>query len=237
MSRLEQAIKKARLSVSTTEDGTIILDRSLFPSRKSGKLCEVTLTEGVLLPFGNNSSSKELTAEAKFWKKKFETLKRDRNEEEEDLEHLIEVSAEREAKLIELARLLERKIDLMMTGGSSSSGDGKYAKLEMQRKLLRMYELMSALTIAESDKNDGEVLCTMKNKMRRLVTRFSFVMPPANEPDGEVLYTPLANAHLLPEWLRSQISCKKAMMPVIISEVMHELFAEEEEEQQEEEDE
>ena len=241
MSRLEQAIKRARLPTHMDGDA-IVIDRSVFPSRKTGKLCEVTLTEGEYRgggKGGNGIHSKELSVEAKFWKQKYETLKRERNEEEEDLEHLIEVTAEREAKLIELARLLERKIDLLATtsvnGEGSAEAAEKYAKVETQRKVLQMYELCSAMTVAESEENENEYLCTVKNKMKRLVTRFSVTMP--SDDEDEMLFTPLANVDLLPQYLRNAVKCDVSALPAMIKTILEELFKPDEDEDEQEEEE
>lgn len=222
MTTLEAAIKRARLSIS--EGDEIIIDRSMFASRKKGKLSEVTLEEksAVGKPVHLNHHSKELSAEAKFWKQKFEILKREKNEEEEDLEHLLEITAEREAKLIELARLLERKIDHMSTP-AGSSGSETYSKLENQRKLLRFYELMTGMTISESER-DNQILCTMKNRMKRLVTRFAIEVP--EKENQEISYVPLANISLLPEYLQGEIACEKAAVPVIIGDILQSLFEE-----------
>ena len=149
--------------------------------------------------------------------------------------HLIELTAEREAKLIELARLLERKIDLIST--TNSNENAVYAKLESQRKVLRMYEIMTAMTVVESDKRDGVMLCTAKNHMRRILTRFSIEMPSAEDGEQtEVQYAPLANINLLPDYLQNKITCEKPMVPVMLGDILQSLFEEEENEDKDEED-
>jgi hypothetical protein len=230
MANLEQAMKRARLSITEDDEGKLVIERSMFASRSRGKVCEVTMDEngksrswgGARGKGASHSNGKELSAEAKFWKSKWEQLQREQNEEEEDLEHLVEITTEREAKLIELARLLERKVDLIMT--SEASDSETYSKLEVQRKLLRFYELMTGLTLQETDR-ETEMLCTIKNRSRRLVTRFAIELP-ADE-DHDALFSPLANSHLLPEYLRAQISCARERIPAALSDVLLKMFDEE----------
>jgi hypothetical protein len=231
MSNLEHAMKKARLPV-TEEGDSIIIDRSVFASHRGGKMCEVSLYE--TLADGSKGSGQGqgqgqgLSEEARHWKKKYESLKEELDKEEEELESEMEVTAERTEKLHELARLLERKVELMTNPLSDAV---KGCNLETQKRILDMYETLTAMTVVETD---SVFVCTVKNKERRLVTRFSIQLP--EEDDSEVIYTPMANIDLLPENLQSKISCAPSMLPVILREILVNLFEEEEEEDEEEEE-
>lgn len=219
-------MKKARLSISE-KDESIVIDRSVFASRHKGKLCEVTLDRGdgegggiggVLQATAN---MKDLSPEAQYWRQKYMNLKRELREEEEDVEHLVELTAEREARLQELSKLLERKLDLLMSApGAASLVPEATAKLDKQRRLLRFYEQMTGLTLQEEE---GGFKCTVRNKVKRLVTRFR-----VTEDGDEACYLPLANAGLLPDYLRAEIRCEKPMLSVMLADVLQSLYADEE---------
>jgi len=226
MSNLEHAMKKARLPV-TEEGDSIIIDRSVFASHRGGKMCEVSLYETLADGSKGLGKGQGLSEEARHWKKKYESLKEELDREEEELESEMEVTAERTEKLHELARLLERKVELMT---NSLSDAVKGCNLDTQKRILDMYETLTAMTVVETD---SVFVCTVKNKERRLVTRFSIQLP--EEDDCEVIYTPMANIDLLPENLQSKISCAPSMLPVILREILVNLFEEEEEEDEDEE--
>lgn len=220
-------MKKAKLSISEIGN-SIEIDRSVFASRHKGKLCEVTLDRGdgeggasggVLQSTAN---MKDLSPEAQYWRKKYTNLKRELREEEEDVEHLVELTTEREVRLLELSRLLERKLDLLISApGSANLVPETTAKLDKQRRLLRFYEQMTGLTLQEED---GGFKCTVRNKVKRLVTRFR-----VTEQGDEACYLPLANAGLLPDYLRAEIRCEKPMLSVMLADVLQSLYADEDE--------
>ena len=260
MTSLESALKKARVSI--IEGESIVIDRSQYASRHKGKLCAVTVTRTEQQQGSSSSSSsssnsnssrysssnsggekgskapsaqeQQLSPEAQYWRHKFMNLKRELKEEEEDAEHLVEVTAERVARLGELARLLQRKIDLLVTAagqgdgagiacGASLGGPDTVAKLAKQRRLLRFYEQMTGLTLQEE--GEGAVKCTVRNRAKRLVTRFRV----AEDGDGgECTYFPLANVALLPEYLRNEIRCEAPMLSVILSDVLQSLYEDDE---------
>jgi len=220
----------------------IILDRTLFASRKRGRVASLS-TSKERLPLeawkssstsargGGGGGGGELSAEAKFWKEKYEILKRERSEEEEDIEHSCEVTAEREAKLWALSRLLERKVDVMLLAGGGDDSEELFSKLEMQRKLLRFYELMTSMSVKQGGEQVEGFICTVKNKIQRTCTRFSISREQDRtsssrliKKDESLLFAPLANLELLPEYLRTAITCEEDMGPVMLGEILQLMY-------------
>lgn len=259
---LEDAMKKEkkRLSISD-KDGEIVLERTSFASRKRGRVCTVTSGSAPLsLETMLDAHGKSPSAETKFWREKFEQLQRERFEEEEDLERLLEVTLEKEVKLMAYAKLLEQKIDLLLVGeveGASSSSSGTstavardssectdlYAKIDQQRKLLRFYELMTSMTVRTDD--ETEFVCTLKNKVKRLVTRFVVksggddANPTVKDINSceNMQFVPRANVELLPEYLHGRVEFPSDSAPVMLGDTLQALFADDDEEEKEGEEE
>ena len=115
----------AALKITKTKD-EIIIERSVFASRKKGRLAKVSKGKELV----NRSASKsgvsdkngekpgdqatgkgELSNEAKYWRKTYREMKREQHQEIKNMEELMKLTLDRETKILAYARLLERKID------------------------------------------------------------------------------------------------------------------------------
>ena len=142
---LEHLIRNAR-DVRLTEggDSEIIIDRSVYASRKNGRLAEILTSMGPVKESrggagaGASDSTRDMTIEAKYWRNLYMTLKQENNEDIQDIDSLLQLTLDREGQLLAYARLLERKIDSIIAPLQDSAESIELSKkLDTQRKLLR----------------------------------------------------------------------------------------------------
>jgi hypothetical protein len=209
---LEEAISVARAAVF--RDGeSIVIERGKKASHKR----ETENDDKDI-----NSLSKK-AGDADFWKKKYLEVKTLRDEAEDDLDQQILISKERETALLRYSDLLQQKIRIMQgkSGDSviDSKTDGKlYAeKVESQRKLLSFFELMTSMTVTEEQ---GTMVCTLKNRVKRKALRFSIKDSGIDDLD----YVPKANIDVLPEYMQSELTFERNMAPVLLADALQALY-------------
>jgi len=142
---LEHLIRSSR-DVSSSEggDNDIIIDRSLYASRKNGRLATITSSFDTAKDTRPGDTMRDMTIEAKYWRNLYMTLKQENNEDVQDVDNLLQLTLDREAQLINYARLLERKIDSIIAPLQDSAESIELCKkLDTQRKLLYFYETMT----------------------------------------------------------------------------------------------
>ena len=258
---LKEAIEASEAAgqVKVTDQGReMILQRTAFQSRKDGKVCTVSkgkerLTKKATSSSGSGSKSSSsgssskvqesneedtTTAssnEAKQWRMAYMDLKKEQYNEKKEMEELLRLTLDREAQLSSYARLLSRKIDSLIDpiGDSSEEAKELSAKLEEQRKLLRLYEIMTGISAREDEdpERKGGYVCTIKNRMQKKATRFSLRKDKnASSVDTSCHFVPLANIESLPDYIQTPIDFEPNMAPVLLADVLSSLYAEDEEE-------
>mmetsp|Transcript_19465 Transcript_19465/g.18793 ORF Transcript_19465/g.18793 Transcript_19465/m.18793 type:complete len:222 (-) Transcript_19465:35-700(-) len=217
MTTLEDAITAAKCAV---EEGsqTLVIDRTLYASRKRGRLSVISRgNEKLELP--NEDFKIEDSSEVAFWKDKYEKLRIVKSGNEEEMEIQLEVVAEREMKLEKYSKLLEEKIETLKMKNLGQLDKESTDKLDTYRKKLSFYETMTSMTLKCED--NGEHICTVKNRVKKVATRFKI-----NFNDEDIQYVPIANAALLPEYLQSELSFDEHMAPVLVGDILQSLYKE-----------
>lgn len=236
MSSLERAIKSSAIPVRESS-GMVVIDRSNFASRKRGRIASVSSATKEFPDFASLvKADSSPSAEADFWREKYETLRALQEESQQELEKELEVSQQKEKKLEQMIVLLKKK-------GESTNVNGKADKennivgnantgnsltgnndVELQRlqTLVKFYERMTAMTIVADKSNAKKMNCTVKNKIQRKLIKFSV----EESEDGSVNYTPVANSDFLPEYLQNEISFEVNMAPVVMGDVLSNLYDE-----------
>ena len=136
--------------------------------------------------------------------------------------------------------LLERKIAMGNSKGEEASVDdnGIITQVEKYKKLVAFYEAATSMTVkADGDK---DYVCTVKNKRKRTATRFVITMNGASEATDKVEsdepnidFVPKANVTMLPEYARAHLAFEPNMFPVLMGDILQELYREEEDEDEE----
>jgi hypothetical protein len=249
---LEHLIRSAR-DVRLTEggDSEIIIDRSVYASRKNGRLAEILSSVGPLKEsrggFGAAEATRDLTIEAKYWRNLYMTLKQENNEDIQDIDSLLQLTLDREGQLMAYSRLLERKIDSIIAPLQDSAESIELSKkLDTQRKLLRFYETMTSLSVKRqpgtdsggADLDDSVYDCVVHSRVNRASSAFSLQVQVVGSGtkassalskvrgDGNTVcrYQPISNTAILPEYLHRGIDCEPSMAPVILSDVLHAVY-------------
>lgn len=261
---LKEAIEASEAAgqVKVTDQGReMILQRTVFQSRKDGKVCTVSKSKERLTKKASSSSSgsgggssssssggnrkmqesseEEPSAassnEAKQWRMAYMDMKKEQYNEKNEMEELLKLTLDREAQLSSYARLLSRKIDSLIDpiGDSSEEAADLSAKLEEQRKLLRLYEIMTGISAREDEdpERKGGYVCTIKNRMQKKATRFSLRRDKkAPSVETSCHFVPLANIESLPDYIQTPIDFEPNMAPVLLSDVLSTLYADDDEE-------
>ena len=74
---------------------------------------------------------------------------------------------------------------------------------------------------------DFSFVCTVKNRSMQRVTKFK-ITEREGEQNENMEFKPLANADFLPEYLRAHINFEAEMAPVILGDVLQNIFTEDE---------
>ena len=229
----------------------MVLDRNVFASRKGGKVAVVTkgrkrmqkkskdVGEG-----GATISNKDkeeaqnatsLSNEAKHWRMAYMNLKKEQYTEKNEMEELLKLTLDRESQLASYGRLLSRKVDSLLDpiGDSTEAAKELSVKLEDQRKLLRLYEILTGITAKEDDVTErrGGYVCTVKNRVHKKASKFSLRKDnEASNLDTSCHFVPMANLENLPDYLQTAIAFEPNMAPVILTDLLSKLSGEDEEE-------
>jgi hypothetical protein len=154
---LEHLIRSAR-DVRATEgaDNEVIIDRSVYASRKNGRLAEIMSSMGPPKDSRAGDVMREMTIEAKYWRNLYMTLKQENNEDVQDMDSLLQLTLDRESQLLAYSRLLERKIDSIIAPLQDTVESIELCKkLDTQRKLLRFYETMTSVSVKRKPGTDS----------------------------------------------------------------------------------
>lgn len=235
---LEEAVKMAQLAV---DDGSnrVIIDRTQAASRKRGRLSAVSVGGSELPSVRGGSAVDEETenSEAMYWQEKFQKLQTE-TESMSSQKQELESSRANVAKLEERIKQLEKKVkenkassNNGKTTDASTSVTASSGDVAMQSKLVDFYRMITSTTVVTGDAN--QYICTVRNAVKRTVTRFEVRINPSSETDFQ--FTPVANIDMLPEYLQCEIFCESKMAPVLMGDILQSLYDEEEEEEEEEE--
>ena len=98
---LEHLIRSSR-DVSSAEggDNDIIIDRSMYASRKNGRLATITSSFDTAKETRAGDTMRDMTIEAKYWRNLYMTLKQENNEDVQDADNLLQLTLDREAQLL-----------------------------------------------------------------------------------------------------------------------------------------
>ena len=226
---LEELIKASRIEVEEHED-RVFIDRSHFASRKRGRIAVVSKSRDLI---GSPLEEIDGNSEAGFWRAKYEQLRAERRDAEEDLEQQLEIALQREAKMDAYSKLLEKKVELLQAGKVSRTDATELAdKLEVLRKTLAFYEQLTSSTVRVDSSEEYTVTVRHTAKATH-TTRFKIGMPASEALSGDrkalgISYEPAkdANVQLLPEYLQQDLECEGGMMPVILCDILTKLYLE-----------
>lgn len=212
---LEEAIKIAKLNIENDEN-KVIIDRTRFASRKRARICDVSVSKG---PLENITNTDDSNKDVLFWRNKHDVLINQTKALESDMNAVLK----RNETLENFVKLLEQKISTQQAELSKETNNAKFAPLIQEK--IKLYEILTGVTLKL---NSNEYICTMKNGMSRLVTRFGVKvrtpdeeLPVDSDPDNDLQFRPIGNVHLLPEYLRSEIECSSEMGPVLLGDIIH----------------
>ena len=216
---LDKALAVARAK-AFDEGGGIVIDRN---SKRARSRRENDDEDDMDLKNRENARpGSKAAGDAAFWKQKYNKIKKLREEAEEDLEEQLRVSKEKEAALEKYANLLQQKIKAIEKGGVNGNDiELLQEKIESQRKYLTFYELMTSMTVKEEE--DGVMICTLKNRVKRNATRFMI----ENSNKDEIDYIPRGNINLLPDYLQQEMSCERNMAPIVLADAIQALYDDE----------
>lgn len=277
---LDEAILDSRRRLDDSRD----LDRSYSSNSSKSKsgFSSVFNTENVLNYNSNDNDNSLLhDEEAIYWKKRcmaMQTTQHNRDPLLSNVENELKQAQEREDHAALLVKSLEDKIaELDASGNRSKSASCTSShdhndtlrrelvtKMETRRKLLAFMEWLTSTSIQkkrnsndnnEEDENNEEYVCTVKNKVDKIASRFS-VVPILDEDellhrhksigkeidssndgiDNEgppMRFIPRANVQHLPAYLRdSMVEVERNMAPVLMSDVLKCMFLDDEEKQE-----
>jgi hypothetical protein len=122
---------------------------------------------------------------------------------------------------------------------ASVDDSGLITQVEKYKKLVAFYEAATSMVVkADGDK---DYVCTVKNKRKRTATRFVITM---NSGAGEAAdkvesdepnidFVPKANVTMLPEYARAHLAFEPNMFPVLMGDILQELYREDDDEEPE----
>jgi hypothetical protein len=238
MASLEEAIREARLKASSSgilsereNDELLILQKSRHASRKCVLMGKENPGNMAVLSQGPNQlSSKEMASiddsndEVQFWKSKYEGMMSVLIETEKDMEEQAKLHQQRQATLENYCNLLQQKADNLEAQTGGSSAIQLEDKVESMRRLLAFFEMATGMVVKEGNGTDApsdEWRCIVKNKALRRATAFSVSITDTDELD----FTPTGNPELLPEYCRNGITFEQDMLPVLVGDILGELYA------------
>jgi hypothetical protein len=168
-----------------------------------------------------------VTAEAQYWKSKYFSVV---EEQKREVEH--------REKFKQIIMLLEKKLELVTTKDTKSP---RNTELEAEccnlKKILELYEILTSMSIILKGKKEVnessssssakkkinpdayEFICTLKNKILRLATRFHLITRP-----DEFEYIPKVNPDMLPDYLKNSLTFPPDAATVMLSDMLAKLF-------------
>lgn len=209
---LEEAIKLSKVTVAQDENRVIV--ERIRDSRKSDRKNAVAELNYGLVDWTQNEQMEALMS------KVFKAEKE------------VDVVLQRNKALEDYIVLLEQKIlqqDQQLI--SRSKNDLELSQQSLSK--IAFYEIMTSMSVVPKDAN--RYVCTLKNSVNRIGSKFEITLD-LNECTGEssddtvldMKCRPLANGDLLPEYMRSEISCNHRMAPVMLGDALQVLYDEKE---------
>ena len=188
-------------------------------------------------------SNDENDAQEENWRRKYEKL----YSETKKLKKELQETNERNSKLEQYAGLLEIKNEHLLSSVASTStsnsstdkpkADVKVApenesELEKIKKIINFYELMTCMKVELHSLNNtsDEYTCTIKNKIKRMATRFILRVPKPNNNSSSnqnLDFLPKVNINYLPEYLRARVNFEASNAPVMMGDILQVLFGDE----------
>jgi hypothetical protein len=143
-----------------------------------------------------------------------EQAKKESNHQEQ-----LDKSLLRYNNLNDYVKLLEKKVEDLSKNENNNSDD------KNEKKLLPFFELMTSMTVATALLNKKDIYsCTIKNDINRRITKFNITL----ESD-QLIFEPKANSNMLPEYLREGITGEARMAPVILGDILQQVYEDKEE--------
>ena len=225
---LESMIKGTR-AIINEDDASLIIDRNNYCTRKRNRLCTVTNAEQAIDTnlFIQDKENDNINNEAIFWQNKYEALVAERIDAEKDFDKQMNVLEEIVQRKDSYIKLLERKIEKMTNRGDKNNEDGDDNELRLKNKIISFYEQMTCMSVKVDDdlREESNYICTIKNKQRRIASRFIISIDDKNKSAVTNLkYTPSANIHVLPDYLHNSIEFEPGMTPVLLGDVLNSMF-------------
>ena len=213
---LEKAISITNAGAFSEVNGSIIIDRGGQRSRDSteaedSKENKIKRTKSTKpRPF-----SQEVVADpsTNLWKEKYFEMKALRADAENELDRIEKLSKEREESLEKYSGLLEQKIAFLE--GERMKPDETSGELEKTIKMLKFYEMMTSMSVKEEN---GQMICTVKNKVKRIATRFVL-----NIEGADLEYAPRGNIEHLPDYMKNELVFERTLAPVLLADVLQKL--------------
>ncbi len=110
---------------------------------------------------------------------------------------------------------------------ASASAPAAAARIAALESTLAQFAALTGLQLevapAEDGSGDAVVSCTARNAAARRAVKFELRTPAGGA--GEVEYTPVANAHMLPEYMRDELAFGAEQCPMFIAKVVNALHA------------
>lgn len=236
---LEEAIKLAKVTVKEDSE-RIVIERSSFASRKRARLSTVSMAndenyfddshhDRSSYSVDSSNTNSQVNSELLFWRNKYYKLVDSRNKELEESNKSLEDCLHRYANLEKYVSLLQKKVQAVSTNSldSNSKSNSNDCKIDKDAAvLLHFYEQLTGTKVTV----DNDVFtCTMKNYVKRLATRFQIEIvtdsaDSSAENESGLRFKPLANSKVLPEYLRAELWCEKAMAPVLLADAIQAMF-------------
>jgi hypothetical protein len=231
---LGSAIKASSSSLlkdtSSSPGGTLIIEKARVASRKRDRICTVSASVDDTDALCNRlcdgpDEPDERDMEAKFWKEKFVRLNEQRSREYIELSHRLGLTSEREKKLEEHAKVLMSKLKLTEKRLShpSHQADTTYPECHRQ-KLMEIFQHLTSITVESEELIDGYEIYTCSITNARLLKTARFQIRLAGK---ESHWLPVSNTSLFPAYLKDHISFEEQMLPVILGDVLQNLYEEE----------
>ena len=131
--------------------------------------------------------------------------------------------------------LLESKISLLKEAenfrkgskGSDNSDVVQDTNTNKYKEQVQYYKFLTNISL-ELEDNGKTCVCTARNRAKKRLTKFSLTKAIEQEKSNELNYAPLANAHLLPEYLQTELTFEKDLSTVLVADVLSALYNDEE---------
>lgn len=234
MSHLGDILKRYQKDVSLSENGNRIEFEKVkrFSSHKRRAPC--TVTEG-----GSEIDCDLLDGDVKenilgtSWREKYEAIKNEKVETSaavyEEVEFLKKKDMEYQMciKTLEdqLARDNNESRNVVPADDAATVTNAQHdTNLQTCMDKIKFYEVITGMRI--NLKDEGVTMCTVKNKKKRIMTKFTISEQGKTIDTPTLVYQPIANVSLLPDYLKAEIGFSPDLTPALIGDVIAAVFDE-----------